>query len=151
LVCGALQVVGALVVVVNGGAGAAVVGLAVGVIGGAGGAGAGVAAVVAGPGCSFCGDWLVAPPTTTTVATMIMNAARMVAPIIVRPVGVEPRCGLRLCVSVRHWLTSPLRISESYDVRPMLAIRSERATQARIRRSSVVGSQDLSRPGKAGR
>jgi hypothetical protein len=83
VVGGALQVVGALVVV-NGGTGAAVVGLA---IGGAGGAGAGVD-VAAGLGCSFCGDWLAWPPTRTTVATMTMNAATMAAPIIVRPPSV---------------------------------------------------------------
>ena len=88
MVGGALQVVGALVVVVNGGAGGAVVGLAVGVLGGAGGAGDGVAVLVAGLGCSFCGDWLVWPPTRTTVATMIMNAATIAAPIIVRPASV---------------------------------------------------------------
>jgi len=49
---------------------------------------AGVGAVVAGPGCSFCGDWLAWPPTRTTVATMTMNAATMAAPIIVRPPSV---------------------------------------------------------------
>jgi hypothetical protein len=86
LVGGALQVVGALVVV-NGGAGAAVVGLAVGAIGGAGGAGAGFD-VAAGLGCAFCGDWLAWPPTRTTVATMTMNAVTMAAPIIVRPPSV---------------------------------------------------------------
>jgi hypothetical protein len=105
LVGGGVQVVGVLVVVVNGGAGAAVVGLAVGALGGGGGGGAGVGAVVAGPGCSFCGDWLASPPTRTTVATMIMNAATMAAPIIVRPPsvlnhGVVPGLG---SVSVRSW------------------------------------------------
>jgi hypothetical protein len=89
LVGGALAVVGAVVVVVNGGAGAAVVGLA---LGGAGGAGAGVGAEVAGPGCSFCGDWLAWPPTRTTVATMTMNAATIAAPIIVRPPSVLNHC-----------------------------------------------------------
>jgi hypothetical protein len=107
LVGGAVQVVGVLVVVVNGGAGAAVVGLAFGALGGGGGGGggggAGVGAVVAGPGCSFCGDWLAWPPTRTTVATMTMNAATMAAPIIVRPPsvlnhGVVPGLG---SVSVR--------------------------------------------------
>ena len=92
LVGGGVQVVGAWVVVVNGGAGAAVVGLAFGALGGGGGGGggggAGVGAVVAGPGCSFCGDWLAWPPTRTTVATMTMNAATMAAPIIVRPPSV---------------------------------------------------------------
>jgi hypothetical protein len=92
LVGGALQVVGALVAVVNGGTGAAVVGLAVGALGGAGGAGAGVDAAVAGPGCWFCGDWLAWPPTRTTVATMTMNAATMAAPIIVRPPSVLNHC-----------------------------------------------------------
>ncbi|PXX08011.1 hypothetical protein [Mycolicibacterium moriokaense] len=87
LVGGALEVVGALVVVVNAGAGA-VVGLAAGALGGAGGAGAGVDALVAGAGCSFCGDLLVSPPTRTTIATMTMNAATMAAPIIVRPPSV---------------------------------------------------------------
>jgi hypothetical protein len=89
VVGGALQVVGALVVVINGGAGAAVVGLAVG---GAGGAGAGVGVGVAGPGCSFCGDWLAWPPTRITVATMTVNAATMAAPIIVRPPSVLNHC-----------------------------------------------------------
>ena len=97
LVGGAIEVVGALVVVVNGGAGA-VVGLAFGALGGAGGAGADVDALVAGAGCSFCGDCLVSPPTRTTVATMTMNAATMAAPIIVRPPsvlnhGVDPGFG----------------------------------------------------------
>jgi hypothetical protein len=92
LVGGAIKVVGVLVVVVNGGAGAAVVGLALGALGGAGGAGAGVDSVVAGPGCSFCGDWLAWPPTRTTVATMTMNAATMAAPIIVRPPSVLNHC-----------------------------------------------------------
>ena len=80
--------VGAWVVVVKGGAGAAVVGLAFGALGGGGGGGAGAGAVVAGPGCSFCGDWLAWPPTRTTVATMTMNAVTMAAPIIVRPPSV---------------------------------------------------------------
>ena len=89
LVGGGVQVVVALVVVVDGGggAGAAVVGVAVGALEGAGGAGAGVDVVVAGAGCWFCGDWL-APPTRTTVATMIMNAATTAAPMIVRPASV---------------------------------------------------------------
>jgi hypothetical protein len=82
VVGGTLQVVGAPVVV-NGGTGGAVVGA----VGRAGGGGGGVA-VVAGPGCSFCGDWWVRPPTRTAVATMIMNATRMAAPIIVRPASV---------------------------------------------------------------
>jgi hypothetical protein len=84
---GAVHVVGALVVVVNGGAGAAV-----GALGGAGGAGAGVDALVAGAGCSFCGDFFISPPTRTTVATMTMNAATMAAPIIVRPPSVLNHC-----------------------------------------------------------
>jgi hypothetical protein len=91
LVGGAVHVVGALVVVVNGGAGA-VLGLAVGALGGAGGAGAGVDALVAGAGCSFCGDFFISPPTRTTVATMTVNAATMAAPIIVRPPSVLNHC-----------------------------------------------------------
>jgi hypothetical protein len=91
LVGGALQVVGARVVVVNGGAGA-VVGLAVGTLGGGGGAGADVDVLVAGAGCSFCGEFLVSPPTRTTVATMTMSAATMAAPIIVRPPSVLNHC-----------------------------------------------------------
>jgi hypothetical protein len=81
---GGAVVVGALVAVVNGGAGGAVVGLAVGVLGAAGGAGAGADVGVAGAGCSF---WL-APPTRTAVATMIMNATTMATPINVRPPSV---------------------------------------------------------------
>jgi hypothetical protein len=91
LVGGALHVVGALVVVVNAGAGAGA-GVAVGALGGAGGAGAGVDVLVAGAGCSFCGEFLVSPPTRTTVATMTMNAATMAAPIIVRPPSVLNHC-----------------------------------------------------------
>jgi hypothetical protein len=77
---GAIRVVGALVVVVNGGAGAGVVGLA---LGGAGGAGAGADVGVAGAGCSGA-DWL-APPTRTAVATMTINATTRATPINVRP------------------------------------------------------------------
>jgi hypothetical protein len=91
LVGRALQVVGALVVVVNAGAGA-VVGLAVGALEGAGGAVAGVDVLVAGAGCSFCGDFLVSPPMRITVATMTTNAATMAAPIIVRPPSVLNHC-----------------------------------------------------------
>jgi hypothetical protein len=87
LVGGAVQVVGALVVVVNGGGGAEV-----GALGGAGGAVAGVDVLGAGAGCSFCGDFLVSPPTRTTVATMTVNAATMAAPIIVRPPSVLNHC-----------------------------------------------------------
>ena len=91
LVGGAVHVVGAWVVVVDGGGGAGgFVGLAVGVLGGGGGAGAVVLA--AGAGCSSCGDLLVSPPTRTTVATMTMNAATMAAPIIVRPPSVLNHC-----------------------------------------------------------
>jgi hypothetical protein len=87
LVGGAVQVVGALVVVVNGGGGAEV-----GALGGAGGAVAGVDVLVAGAGCSFCGDFLVSPPTRTTVATMTMNAATIAAPIIARLPSVLNHC-----------------------------------------------------------
>lgn len=88
LVGGAVEVVGALVVVVNGGAGRA----EVGALGVAGGAVAGVDVLVAGAGCSFGGDFLVSPPTRTTVATMTMNVATKAAPIIVRPPSVLNHC-----------------------------------------------------------
>ena len=148
MVGGAIKVVGVLVVVVNGGAGAAVVGLAVGALGGAGGAGAGVDSVVAGPGCSFCGDWLAWPPTRTTVATMTMNAATMAAPIIVRPPSV-------LNHGVVFGSGSVSVISRSASLADLGIVRrppdggdlKRTRDEARIHRSSHDGYQHLSRPG----
>jgi hypothetical protein len=148
VVGGAIKVVGVLVVVVNGGAGAAVVGLAVGALGGAGGAGAGVDSVVAGPGCSFCGDWLAWPPTRTTVATMTMNAATMAAPIIVRPPSVLNHCVVFGSGSVSV-------ISRSASLADLGIVRrppdggdlKRTRDEARIHRSSHDGYQHLSRPG----
>jgi hypothetical protein len=90
LVGGAVQVVGALVVVVTGGGGAGVVGLALGGGGGGGGGGAGAGADVgvAGAGCS--GDWLGWP--STPITTMSTNAATTATPINVRPLSVLNHC-----------------------------------------------------------